>query len=288
MSGRDLKFGVVLQGVDPPREFQEMVSAIEAMGYDHLWITDSSLHAHDVYVYLTLAALASSRLRLGSAVTNPLTRHPAVTANAHASIAALAPGRVILGIGAGDRPLLALGLEAAPLAQLRRTVEVIGALLRGEHADESNEGFTVRDGYLHVPCQDPPPIWMSASGPKTLELSGEIADGTILLAPLMPRTQEWALSRIAAGRARSSRECGHETVAFMYGAVLEDEATAIGRARSIAAWFPQTAPHLAEMAGMDPELITRTRALYQGGEFQEAGAAASLIQDRQVQDIALA
>ena len=72
--------GVVLQGAYPPEEFAGMVERIEALGYDQLWLTDSSLHARNSYAYLTLAATRSSRLRLGTAVTNPLTRHPAITA----------------------------------------------------------------------------------------------------------------------------------------------------------------------------------------------------------------
>ena len=72
--------GVVLQGVDPPGEFCRTVEEIESLGFGHLWLTDSSLHARNCYSYLTLAAAHSTRLRLGPAVTNPVTRHPAITA----------------------------------------------------------------------------------------------------------------------------------------------------------------------------------------------------------------
>ena len=74
--------GVVLQGVDAPGEFCRRVEEIESLGFGYLWLTDSSLHARNCYSYLTLAATRSSRLRLGTAVTNPVTRHPAITAAA--------------------------------------------------------------------------------------------------------------------------------------------------------------------------------------------------------------
>jgi 5,10-methylenetetrahydromethanopterin reductase len=85
--------GVVLQGAYPPVEFEQMVSRIEALGFDHLWLTDSSLHARNSYAYLTLAAKTSSRLLLGTAVTNPLTRHPAITAAAAATVDEISDGR---------------------------------------------------------------------------------------------------------------------------------------------------------------------------------------------------
>src|SRR5215472_17348963 len=107
--------GVVLQGVDPPREFGGMVEEIEGLGFDHLWLTDSSLHVRNCYAYLTLAAARSSRLMLGTAVTNPITRHPAITASAAATVDELSSGRMILGIGAGDRPLFALGSRPSSL-----------------------------------------------------------------------------------------------------------------------------------------------------------------------------
>ena len=74
--------GVVLQGVDAPGEFCRRVEDIESLGFGYLWLTDSSLHARNCYSYLTLAAAHSTRLRLGPAVTNPVTRHPAITAAA--------------------------------------------------------------------------------------------------------------------------------------------------------------------------------------------------------------
>ena len=96
-----MRIGVTLQGVDDPASFGELARWIEGLGYDDLWLTDSSLHAGEVYVYATLALAATSRLRVGTAVTNPITRHPAITANAAGTLARLAPGRFVCGIGVG-------------------------------------------------------------------------------------------------------------------------------------------------------------------------------------------
>src|ERR1700751_5159697 len=111
-------YGVALQAVDPPASFTAMVAEIESLGFDYLWLTDSSLHARNSYAYLTLAAVSSSRLRLGTAVTTPVTRPPAIPAAAAATVDEVAAGRTILGIAAGDRPLLALGHKPCAPADL--------------------------------------------------------------------------------------------------------------------------------------------------------------------------
>jgi 5,10-methylenetetrahydromethanopterin reductase len=111
-----MRVGVTLQGVDDPASFGDLASWIEELGYDDLWLTDSSLHAGEVYVYATLALAATTRLRVGLAVTNPITRHPAITANAAATLARLAPGRFVCGIGVGDSPLPEIGCRPAKIS----------------------------------------------------------------------------------------------------------------------------------------------------------------------------
>src|ERR1039458_4195622 len=132
--------GVVLQGVDAPGVFCGMVEEIESLGFDHLWLTDSSLHARNCYSYLTLAATRSSRLLIGTAVTNPATRHPAITAAAAATVDEIAAGRMILGIGADRRPLLALGLEPSRLATVEAAISAIRQLWRGETVNLRTDG----------------------------------------------------------------------------------------------------------------------------------------------------
>jgi 5,10-methylenetetrahydromethanopterin reductase len=279
-----MRVGATLQGVYPPGEFVQLVRWIEELGYDDLWITDSSLHAGDCYVYSTLALTATERLRVGTAVTNPLTRHPGITANAFRSLVHVAPGRVACGIGVGDRPLSELGLPMARLATLRETVAAIRALWAGETLDRDVGRWRFADGRLLSPIEAPP-VLVSASQPRTLELSGEIADGVILLIGLFPEGVTFAREHLAAGRARSERLEFQETF-FLYGAIDEDEAAALESARSIAAWFPKTAPVYARLAGMTDELIGSVNTAYTGGEFQKARHAASLISDDLVRKIA--
>ena len=268
--------GVVLQGVDPPPVFEAMVEEIETLGYDHLWITDSSLHARNPYAYLTLAARRSATLLLGTAVTNPLTRHPAITAAAAATIDEISGGRMILGIGAGDRPLLALGMPPAPVEALGETVAAIRALWRDEHVTLATRSFRLEGAHVRFDTRPDIPIYIAASGPRTLELAGSIADGVILLVGLFPEAIAWALEHVDRGAAATGRDRPVVTV-FAYGRVAEDEDEALADARSIAAWFPQTAPAICRLAGLPEDLVARVRSAYAGGEFQEAAAAAELL-----------
>jgi 5,10-methylenetetrahydromethanopterin reductase len=279
--------GVVLQGVDAPREFSGMVAEVDRLGFDHLWLTDSSLHARNCYAYLTLAAGCSPRLLLGTAVTNPLTRHPAITAAAAATVDEICGGRLILGIGAGDRPLLALGLRPAGLATLETAVAGIRRLWRGEEVDLAAGAFGMSRAHLRFPARADIPVYVSASGPKTLELAGRIADGAILLVGLFPEALEWAVSHLTRGAEAAGRARPHVAV-FAYGAINEDEQAALAAARPIAAWFPQTAPHICDLAGLSRRAGDRVRTAYQGGEFQEAADAARLLPDEFVRKVALA
>jgi 5,10-methylenetetrahydromethanopterin reductase len=282
-----LRSGVVLQGAYPPAEFRSMVERIDDLGYANLWLTDSSLHARNSYAYLSLAAMASPRLLLGTAVTNPLSRHPAITAVAAATLDEISDGRMILGIGTGDRPLLALGKRPASLATVRSAIGAIRALWSGDHVTATDPAFELHDAHLRFGARADIPVYLSASGPKTLELAGELADGVILLVGLFPEALVWALEHVDRGAAKAGRPRPHVAV-FAYGAIDDDEDAAVASARSIAAWFPQTAPVICELAGLSRAEIARVREQYAGGEFQEAEEAARLLPDEFVRKVALA
>ena len=264
-----------------------MVEEIESLGYADLWCTDSSLHARNPYAYLTLAATRTEHLGLGTAVTNPLTRHPAITAVAATTLDEISGGRFTLGIGAGDRPLLALGYAPGTLANLEASMAVIRRLWRGETVEETTERMVLHDAHLRFPARPDLPIYVSASGPKTLELAGRIADGVLVLAGLFDEAVAWAIECIDRGARAAGRPRPH--VAFCaYGAIDDDPEAALAAGRGIASWFPQTAPVICELAGLDPTVVEAVRRAYRGGEFQEAATAAALLPEDFVQQVSLA
>ncbi|GLY30968.1 LLM class flavin-dependent oxidoreductase [Kineosporia sp. NBRC 101731] len=278
---------LALQPAYPPAQFTEMVVRAEELGIQDLWLTDSSLHSRYCYSYLTLAATNTSTMRLGTAVTNPVTRHPALGAVGISTIDEISGGRAVHGIGAGDRPLEALGLKPARLALLEDSISAARHLWTGESVTMQGHGFTLDDAHLRYTSRPDIPVYISASGPKTLELSGRIADGVILLAGLHPDGIEYALEHIDRGAEMAGRDRRPHVTVFAYGAISEDEDAALAQGRSIAAWFPQTAPVYCKIAGLPDELVQQVRDIYSGGEFQEAAQAADLLPDDFVRRMAL-
>lgn len=280
--------GVNLMAVDPPARFVEMVRFVESAGFSHMFVADSSLHARDLYPYLTLLATHTSSVRIGPSVIHPYTRHPAVNANALATLNEIAGGRVVVNIGAGDRPVMELGYPIAKLGVVREAVTVTRLLLAGKPANFAGETFRLHEAALRYGRPEGMPLYVTASGPRMLELAGEVADGVLFLAGSDPRCVRFALDRIAAGAARSGRTLADLVIGCnIYGALEDDPAAANAACRSIAAWFPQTAPHYAELIGVPRERIEAIRQVYGGGHFDEARQALDLVSDEMVQAFAL-
>ena len=160
-----MRFGVTIVP-DDTRALGELTRLIEDSGYDLLSIGDSQSVFREVWVSLTVCALASTRLRLGPTVTNPITRHPAVTASAIASLDEVSGGRAFLGVGSGDSAIYNIGQRLAPLDTLRRTLVTLKALMRGERVEV--EGCPIHTQWIRKPV----PLWIAAEGPRTLELAG--------------------------------------------------------------------------------------------------------------------
>src|SRR5262245_40051628 len=168
-----MKFGVIYQSFDPPSVFLDYVRLIEDAGFHYLWVCDSSLHARDVFCYLTLAAAHTTRLRLGVSVHQPFTRHPAINVNGMSTVHDISGGRAIMAVGAGDRPQLELGFSPAPVALVRDMIQVSRELIGGESVDFSNDQFRMRGARLRSFAQDTVlPIYVACSGPKMMEMAG--------------------------------------------------------------------------------------------------------------------
>ena len=141
-------------------------------------ISDSPAQFRDLYVSAAACALATEKLPIFVCVSNPVSRHPSVTAAALLALNDIAPGRVVFGIGTGDSALWGVGLKPAKLATLREYVEAVRALLRGETAIWRGTRFTGQWSHWSAPVEIP--ILIAAAGPKALKLGAEIGDGLIL------------------------------------------------------------------------------------------------------------
>src|SRR5256884_3034269 len=159
-------------GISPRQSlarWADLAADLEAEGVDRLWLIDSQLAMKDVYAGLLLAAQRTSRMLLGPGVTNPLTRHPTVTACAVAAVAEVSGGRAALGLGAGDSAVHGLGWQPARVAQVEAAIRFLRAVLRGEQAEW--EGRAHRLPYAAGPV----PVWLAASQRRMCPLAGRPA-----------------------------------------------------------------------------------------------------------------
>src|SRR3954454_6871601 len=206
-------------GVGLPRSTVRQARQAEDEGRDGLGLVDSQNLAGDPYVELALAAGATSTLQLATAVTNPVTRHPAVAATAISTVQGESGGRAVLGIGRGDSALAHLGLAPAPVPVFERYLERLQGYLRGDEVDFDVEtdgrGGAVRSsetlGMAGGPTssrlrwlrstQPKVPVDVAATGPKVIAAGARHAERLTFAVGVAPERIEWAVgeARAAAG-----------------------------------------------------------------------------------------
>jgi 5,10-methylenetetrahydromethanopterin reductase len=284
-----MRFGVIYQSFDPPPIFLQYVRLIEDAGFDYLWVCDSSLHARDVFGYLTLAAVNTTRLRLGVSVHQPYTRHPAINVNGMATVNEISGGRAIMAVGTGDRPQRELGFQPASVKLVRDMIHVSRQLIAGETVTFTNEQFSLREARVRYDGGLEMPIYVACSGPKMLSLAGEVADGVLMLCGSTPETIALARTNVAEGAARAGRSIADLDVAWGAATVIDDNtAVALDQTRLMAAWYANHSARYATAAGLGSGVLQAMRGKDPGTNLHEARAAATLASDDVVDRLALA
>jgi 5,10-methylenetetrahydromethanopterin reductase len=200
-------------GISLPKVAARMALRAEADGFDGWFVVDSQNLAGDCYVALALAAGATERIQLGTGVTNPFTRHPAVTASSIASVHVESGGRAVLGIGRGDSALAHLGLAPAPVAVFERYLAMVQTYLRGGEvgfaeleSDAVDEVGTLSlaggpaSSRLHWLPPDLPkvPVTVAATGPKVIDVAARVADRVTFALGGDPARVAWGVARARA------------------------------------------------------------------------------------------
>ena len=193
---RRVGFGVTLLPNAIP-EFLSWCRTAEASGFDTIGIGDSQSLYREAFLTAALCAQETKHVKFGPRVINPMTRHPAISASGAATLQEIAPGRAVLGIGSGDSSVHNAGVRPARLAEMREyTVAIRDMLTKGE-AQYHGETTKFTWGPVDVP------LYVAASGPKTLELAGEIADGVIIQTGLLPEVIEDLLAHVRRGAEKA-------------------------------------------------------------------------------------
>jgi probable F420-dependent oxidoreductase len=266
-----MQFGFTLKPGHSIERTLALTKQAEAAGFDYAWLFDSHVLWRDPYPLLTLMAGATTRLRLGTCVTNPATREPSVTASLLATLNELSGGRMDLGIGRGDSARRVLGKPPTSMKDLEEAVRVIRALVEGrsiEYEGTMLELTWTSGGRL--------PVWIAGYGPVALKLTGRIADGSMLQIG-DPDLVRWFVSQVRDSAVLSGRDPG--SVKVMAAAPAHIGNLADGRDRT--RWFPAlVSNHVVDLVNKYPredlpeELTTyvRTREGYDYLHHAEVGS----------------
>lgn len=228
--------------------FVRVAALVEELGFDQLWVS------HDLFwrsapVLLTAAFRATSRIRLGAGVFNPVSQHTAEIAMTAATLQEVSSGRFLLGLGAGADTFLEWGGMRfdSPLARTRRSLTSLRSMLAGEAPSGWRPEGHLRFGAVAAP------IYVGAMGPRMLELAGELADGALpLLFP--PEHFTRAAEAIARGARRAGRDPGGvDIAACLWCSVDADPARARrALAEKLAYYGASFSPDLLARVGLSP------------------------------------
>ena len=211
----------------PIPQTADFIAQCEAAGFDGVGVHDHQHSGRDVFLTLALAAQRTSRLALYPATSNPVTRHTMVLASLAHSLEEIAPHRVRLTVAPGYLAVGNIGRPRATVAAMRQAVRTIRSLLQGEPVEFNGVSTRLRN------LSDPPtPVFMTAAGPRMVELAGEVADGALLLVGLHPKAVDAARQRLEAGAARSGRSLENFQTIFITPTTVSDDGAAARR-------FPQ-------------------------------------------------
>jgi 5,10-methylenetetrahydromethanopterin reductase len=209
-----------------PRAAAEAAAQLEAEGWDGGTVADTQCITVDPYVTMALCAARTTRLKLQTGVTNTLTRHPAVTASAFATLQAASGGRAVMGISRGDSALAYLGGSPQPIDRFERSLQMIQAYLRGEGvpvADAAEQLTGTRKGYedialgaappqswlkwlANVPAYTKVPIEVAATGPKAIAIAARTAEQVMFMMGAEPDRLRWAVRAAREAAEKAGRD----------------------------------------------------------------------------------
>jgi 5,10-methylenetetrahydromethanopterin reductase len=284
------RVALYLQDKHAIRDGMRWCRRAESAGFEAVWQAESRL-VREATVPMAAFAAVTERLLIGSGVVNTWTRNVALLASTFVTLDDLAPGRVILGLGAWWDPLARkVGItRARPLRAMRETVEACRALFTLRETSYAGD-FVYLDGVRIdvVHGDDSPrqiPIYIGATGPKMLELTGEIADGVVLNYMVSPSYNDEAMGRLAAGAARSGRTLDDiDRPQLVVCSLDADRSKALDAARLLLTQYLGQQPHIMRASGVDSSLIEEINAIVDWpATHDEIAKAAALVPDEVVQ-----
>jgi 5,10-methylenetetrahydromethanopterin reductase len=255
------RVALYLQDAHPLQDAIKYVQYAESRGFEAVWQAESRL-VRDAIVPMAAFAATTSRIKIGSGVINNWTRNPAVIASTYLTLDDLAPNRIICGIGAWWDPLAAkVGIKREkPLLAMREVVTVVRDLLARKRVTYHGEFVHLDDIELDVVHgrKEPRnvPIYIGATGPQMMTLTGEIGDGAVLNYLVSPRYNEAALNQLEAGAKRAGRRLEDiDRPQLVVCSVDNDRKKALDGARKLVTQYLGQQPHIMKASGVSQDLL---------------------------------
>ena len=284
------RVAIYLQDAHNIREGMEYAQYAESKGFEAVWQAESRL-VREATVPMAAFASVTKNIKVGSGVVDCWSRNPARLAATFSTLDDLAPGRVILGIGAWWDPLAQkVGISRAkPLRAMREIVLNVRALLNNENVTFDGE-FVKFDGieldyvYQERRAKDVP-IYIGATGMQMMELTGEIADGVVLNYLVSPDYNKQAIEALTAGADKAGRKIADiDRPQLVVCSVHEDRQTALNMAREMVTQYLGQQPHIMKASGVPQSLLDKVgEVLTWPATHEQVTVASKLVPDEIVQ-----
>jgi 5,10-methylenetetrahydromethanopterin reductase len=261
------RVALYLQDAHDLREGLDYVRYAEEKGFEAVWQAESRL-VRDAIVPMAAYAAVTEKITIGSGVINNWTRNIGLLASTYLTMDDLAPNRIICGIGAWWDPLAKnVGIERRkPLLAMKETIEVFRRLLNMEQVTFHGEFHQVEGIELDVVHgrREPRnvPIYIGATGPKMMELTGEIADGVVLNYCVPPEYNNQALERLEVGAKRADRSVDDlDRPQLVVCSVDMDEDKALDTSRELLTQYLAQQPHIAKASGVSQDIVDEIQSI---------------------------
>ena len=231
-----------------PGQNEQTAQRAEHDGWDGLFFPDTQCLAGDIYSAMCLAAKATTRLKVGTAVTNPVTRHPSVTASAIATVQVESNGRAVLGIGRGDSSLGYIGQKPAPVLTLETYLDQLQRYLRSEPVDI--DGYASRNMWIHLSGQPKVPVDVAATGPRVISLGARMAERVTFAVGASPTRVKNAIELAKTARAEAGLDPDDLSFGAYVNVACDDD---IKRAQAMIKGSVGTFAHFTGMSAANSE-----------------------------------
>ena len=261
------RVALYLQDAHDLREGLDYVRYAEDKGFEAVWQAESRL-VRDAIVPMAAYAAVTEKITIGSGVINNWTRNIGLLASTYLTLDDLAPNRIICGIGAWWDPLAKnVGIERRkPLLAMKETIEVFRRLLNMEQVTFHGEFHQVDGIELDVVHgrREPRnvPVYIGATGPKMMELTGEIADGVVLNYCVPPEYNNQAIERLEVGAKRANRSVDDiDRPQLVVCSVDMDEDKALDTSRELLTQYLAQQPHIAKASGVSQDIVDEIQSI---------------------------